>query len=126
VKRMLYSIFFVLLVSSASAQSLSVPSTWVNQRQSVLTVLFIDPSGKFQGTYVNNAAGTQCRGFPYGVEGNGNGPNVSFVVTFTPCNTVTVWRGQVMGSTLTTAFEAAYPSRGHVQIWRGADSFTRR
>lgn len=116
----------LLLASTAVAQTVSAPSSWTNQRGSVLTILFIDSAGNFQGSYVNNAAGTQCKGFPYGAQGNVRGAQVKFVVTFTPCNTVTVWKGWTSGAVLNTHFEAAYPNNGRVEIWRGSDNFIRQ
>ena len=54
----------LLLVDAADAQTISAPSVWTNQRGSVLTILFMDSAGNFQGTYVNNASDT--RAFPTG------------------------------------------------------------
>jgi len=116
----------LLLVDAADAQTISAPSVWTNQRGSVLTILFMDSAGNFQGTYVNNASDTQCKGLPYGMRGNVQSTLVKFVVTFTPCNTVTVWKGRASGTTLSTRFEAAYPNNGRIEIWRDADNFTRQ
>ena len=115
----------LLVVSAASAQTVPAPSTWVNQRTSVLTILFVDSTGDFRGTYVNNADGTQCKGFPYPASGHTDGAKVSFAVTFAPCNTVTVWEGKIKGATFNTTFEAAYPNNGRIEIWRGPDIFIR-
>jgi hypothetical protein len=120
------SLAFLLCLGAASAQTISAPSVWTNQRGSVLTILAIDAAGHFQGTYVNNAPGTQCLGFPYDAKGAVTGDEVTLIVTFAPCDTVTVWEGRIAATTIKTRFEAAYPSGGHITIWRGADIFTRQ
>jgi hypothetical protein len=121
-----YSLAVLLSIGAASAQTLSAPSVWTNQRGSVLTILLMDAAGNFQGTYVNNAPDTQCRGFPYGAKGSVKGDQVTLIVTFAPCDTVTVWKGRAAGAAINTRFEAAYPNGGHIEIWRGADNFVRQ
>jgi Avidin family len=120
-------LLWILGTAFASAQGLPALSTWKNQRGSVLTVVSVDSTGAIHGLYTNNAPGTQCLGVPFGVDGKVVGNAVAFAVNFVPCNTVTVWRGVLTGTTLDTRFEAAYPgSGGHVEIWRGKDTFTRQ
>ena len=94
--------FFALTVAlslvsfDALAQSVPVPSTWKNQRNSVLTISSIDASGKLTGTYVNNAPGTLCLTTPYGAAGRVSGKTVRFWVNFTGagCFTVSEWSAE--------------------------------
>ena len=118
---------FIAANSIAQAQSLSSPSTWVNQRTSVLSVMAVDSDGSIHGTFTNNAEGTDCKGMPFDLVGKVKGNIAVFVVTFPKCNTVTVWRGRVAGSMIKTRFAAAYPAAsGHLKIWRGKDVFTKQ
>jgi hypothetical protein len=116
------------LSSVALAQGLPAPSIWTNQRSSVLSITSVDAGGKITGTFVNNAAGTDCVGKPeHDVAGKLSGSSVVLVVTFTKCNTVTVWRGKISGSKISAPFEAAYPdATGRLKIWKGTDTFTKQ
>jgi len=61
-KRFVTALLFVFATSvSAFAQSLPIPSGWLNQRGSIMKLYAITPSGDFTGVYFNNAAGFQCR-----------------------------------------------------------------
>lgn len=116
-----------LSIVSAGAETLPAPSTWINTRGSILSVTSVDASGSIAGTFINNAAGTECLGKSYDMGGKLTASRVRIAVTFTECRTVTVWRGNLHGATLATRFEAAFPDKnGRIQIWRGRDTFTKK
>jgi hypothetical protein len=132
VKRILALLFFVFIPFSAQAQ-ITPFSTLVNTRGSTLTVWIVDPAtGAFSGTYVNNAAGFKCQGAPYEVSGVTKGPSVTFTVNWTgfavpDCKSITIWRGQFVGTTLNTRWTLDYVgSDGKFHKLRGVDIFTRR
>jgi hypothetical protein len=106
---------------AASAQVLPSFSTWVNQRTSTLSVGFVN-GNHFDGTFINRAAGFQCQNILYPVTGGTILPNgaITFVVSFTECDTVTIWRGHVAGSQMPTSWILYY--RG-IQRQTGNDLF---
>lgn len=122
-KRLLSAFVFLLGIHAyALAQSFPVPSLWQNQRGSTLQVNWVDPfSGFMQGTFINRAAGFQCRYTPYPALGDARVPTIGFTVNFTQCNTVTVWTGQVNGNIMPTTWVLTYPGG----ILRGRDLFRR-
>jgi hypothetical protein len=111
-KRFVTALLFVFATSvSAFAQSLPIPSGWLNQRGSIMKLYAITPSGDFTGVYFNNAAGFQCQygptnPVPYTVNGHASGNSVIFNVVWNNgivnCNSKTVWFGTLQGRTLTT------------------------
>jgi hypothetical protein len=105
----------------------------VNTRGSTLTVLFVDPTtGSFAGTYVNNAAGFDCKGAPYAASGATKGTAVTFAVDWKgfgvpDCKSKTIWRGQAVGPTMRTRWVLDYIGRdGKPHRMYGTDIFTRR
>lgn len=97
-RRAIYGVLiFIAGGSLAWAQNLPAPSTWVNQRNSVLSITSVDSDMKIHGNYINNATGTECIGTPFDVSGKINRNSVRFAVNFTGCDTVTVWRGRIIG-----------------------------
>jgi len=126
-----------LAIAGASAQGLPVPSTWVNQRGSTLTVSTMDGAGNFTGTYVNRAPGFSCQNSPYPLAGTSKGNNVNFVVTWnnqpmwdkpSNCLSVTAWQGTLSGNTISTQWQLARgnPETGQVQLSGGQDTFTKQ
>jgi hypothetical protein len=117
--------------ATAFAQSLPVPSYWLNQRGSELKLYpAIPPSpGNFDGVYLNHAAGFQCQASltnpPYRVTGRTHGAYVTFKVVWNNgvvnCNSTTIWRGYVVGRTLTTRWILFGP--GISPPLRGVDIF---
>jgi len=110
-KRVVTALIFVVATSvSAFAQSLPVPSYWLNQRGSEMKLYTITPTGDFTGLYWNHAAGFKCQNTPinppYTVTGHASGTSVTFAVVWNNgvqnCNSKTVWRGQLNGKTLST------------------------
>lgn len=123
----LASLLSLTSAASVVAQSIPTPSTWVNQRNSVLTIDSIDDKGKIIGKFVNNAPDTECKGASFDLSGKQKGGSIIVAVVFTPCKTVTVWKGKITGSTFKTRFRAAYPNdKGEIVIWRGTDVFTKQ
>src|SRR3954464_13847133 len=98
----------------AGAQSLPAPSTWMDDKGSVLTISQLDgTTGEFTGNFINNAPDTACKGAPgYDISGTEKGDETSFFVTFKnqtdDCHTITLWSGKVAGDTLSTTWELIY------------------
>jgi hypothetical protein len=110
----------------AFSQTLPSGSLWQNQRGSTLEVFFVDPAGSFQGTFINQAAGFQCKGIPYPAVGTARNAAAAFAVTFVQCTSHTTWYGTVTGNTMRTNWILVYiPPSGPPQTLRGADVFTR-
>jgi avidin family protein len=125
--------FFVFAGTSASAfaQTLPVPSYWLNQRGSELKIFATTPpsSTNFAGVYLNHAAGFKCQASPtnppYAVTGHTHASRVTFTVVWNNgvqnCKTTTIWRGHATGKTLTTHWVLFGP--GISQPMKGADVF---
>jgi hypothetical protein len=132
-KRLLALLFLVLAPITAQAQ-VTAPSSWVNDKGSVMWVQTLDPStGRFTGTYVNNAAGFKCQGVLYPVEGSATGNQVNFFVNwkggaFAPdCKSMTIWNGRVVGNRITTMWTLDYVGADwSFHRMTGQDVFTRR
>jgi hypothetical protein len=124
-------VFLALIVllgfqSLAAAQGLPAPSLWQNQRGSTLELLFVDPSGSFQGQFINQAKGYQCKGIPYPAVGTTRAAAVVFSVTFVQCSSHATWYGVVNGNTMRTNWVLLYaPPNGPPQKSQGTDVFTR-
>ncbi|MGC1777552.1 MAG: hypothetical protein WBB34_06355 [Xanthobacteraceae bacterium] len=79
-------VVFIGVGANAFAQSLPVPSYWINQRNSDMKLFFTNPPspGHFAGLYWNRAAGFKCQASPsnppYAVTGQNVGANVTFKV----------------------------------------------
>jgi hypothetical protein len=131
-KRFFAFLFFVFVPFSADAQVIPF-STWVNSRGSTLTAWFVEPTtGSFTGTYVNNAAGFDCKSAPYEVRGVTQGTAVTFTVDWKgfgvpDCKSTTIWRGRAIGAAMRTQWVLDYIGRdGKPHRMHGADIFTRR
>lgn len=129
----LFALLLFSLVSLPAYAQLPVPSTWVNQRGSVLSIQTLDAStGTFTGTYVNNATGFSCRGQPYATAGNVTANKINFYVNWTSptaptCRTITIWTGRVAGNNIPTRWKLYYVGADwnfHKMI--GRDFFTMR
>jgi Avidin family len=118
------------VVSNAVAQgALPAPSTWKNQRGSILEITSVDPTGVIKGKFTNNAPNTKCLGTIFDIVGHTlkNG-QIFFGVTFTPCNTITSWHGSVAGTTYSTtwALSTIDDETGVIETISGADTFTQQ
>jgi Avidin family len=98
---------------AAFAQSLPVPSYWLNQRGSEMKLYSIDPQGNFLGIYINHAQGFACQGTPFALTGRATGANVTFRVVWQNawqnCHSTTVWAGRVNGRSLPTDWVLSAP-----------------
>ncbi len=116
---------------SAFAQSLPIPSYWLNQRGSEMKLYPVNPPspGSFTGVYLNHAAGFKIQSSPtnppYSVTGHASSANVTFTVVWNNgvqnCNSTTVWHGHVNGRTMKTHWVLTGP--GIVPPLRGTDIF---
>ena len=126
-KRALLALIVLLgFQSFAVAQGLPASSLWQNQRGSTLEVFFVDPSGSFQGQFINQAKGFECKGTPYPAIGTSKAAAVVFSVTFGQCSSHATWYGVVSGNTMRTNWVLLYaPPNGPPQKFMGSDVFTR-
>jgi Avidin family len=112
--------------SIAAAQGLPAWSLWQNQRGSTLEVFMVDSSGSFQGQFINQANGYDCKGIPYPAVGTSTAVAVVFSVTFVKCTSNATWYGVVTGNTMRTNWVLLYaPPNGPPQKSQGTDIFTR-
>jgi hypothetical protein len=110
----------------AFAQGMPAPSFWQNQRGSTLEVFSVDGLGSFQGQFVNQAAGFQCKGIPYPAAGSSKPVSVIFSVNFVQCYSHTTWYGVIAGNKIRTNWVLLYlPPNGPPQKLQGTDVFTR-
>jgi hypothetical protein len=117
-------------VNALAQNPVAAPSTWKNQRGSILTIQTIAGNGEFQGTFVNKAQNTVCLDDTYLVEGVINADKIHFEVAFADrqdssknCLTVTEWRGTVSANTMDTTFSLAYPGPDGLTLIGGCDKF---
>jgi hypothetical protein len=116
----------LMMLTAASAQELTSPSKWTNKRQSVLTISSIDAKGGFKGTFVNNATGYRCVGQPFDVSGQVYGDEVFFAVSFTPCFSLVIWKGQLAGNTISTSWSLEHVTdKWEFETKSGEDEFTK-
>jgi hypothetical protein len=98
--------FFLFAGTSvgAFAQSLPVPSYWLNQRGSEMKLYAMGPQGNFTGVYINHAAGFSCQGTPFNLVGRTAGHRLWFVVVWKnatqDCRSTTYWHGRLYGRTI--------------------------
>jgi hypothetical protein len=126
------ALVLIIGTASASGQSLPAPSTWKNQRGSILTITTMDGSGNFVGSYDNEAPGYPCHD-TFDMKGKASGTAVTFAVVWknsrgSDCGSVTAWRGRIIGSVISTRWKLAYgnPTTGQVQLKTGRDSFSKQ
>ncbi|MBY3565704.1 avidin/streptavidin family protein [Rhizobium laguerreae] len=131
-KALFASMLFVTatLDGSFAQNAFKAPSVWINERGSILTIEKIEASGDFLGTFVNKAAGSQCRDDPYLAEGKILVDKIYFAVAFADrvdsaknCMTVTEWRGTVSAGSIATTWSLAYPGPNGLVLIGGADKF---
>ena len=128
-RRFLAAFALLLIATSAQAQSGLVPSSWKNQRGSLMHADWpILPNG-FGGDYVNLAAGyPRGHGTPYPMSGTLDGSKISFSVVwvnpFENCHARTDWKGTISGNTIKTRWVITLEDG---KVWkRGIDIFTRQ
>jgi hypothetical protein len=112
---------------TAFAQSLPVPSYWLNQRGSEMKLYSIDPQGNFVGVYINHAQGFDCQGTPFPLSGHARGATVTFTVVWTnpwqDCRSTTIWHGVVQGRSMPTKWVLLAPPKPPLY---GTDIFTQQ
>jgi hypothetical protein len=119
------------LAADASAQGLPAPSTWQNQRKSVMNVAAVDPTtGEVKGQYTNNAAGFACQGVPFDLGGKVLGNKLTLIVVWknatSNCDSITVWRGRLRGTKIRARWDLSYvDGNGNIRMLRGSDTFER-
>jgi hypothetical protein len=116
-----------------SAQAQVAPGTqWTNGRGSVLTIKSVDPSGMFEGEYVNNAAGFGCQGTPYPATGWINNDSIGWLVNWknasADCRSITSWSGVLLSPTLIESmWSLGYTSTNHgPRVMVGSDFFQKK
>ena len=131
-------VFLIAGAATAFAQNLTAPSTWKNQRGSIMTISSIAGDGTFKGSYENKAAGYPCQS-TYDMNGTVKRHKVSFVVVWKnkqdsdttnqlDCRSLTVWTGHLSGNQISTHWSLAYgnAATGKIDISRGRDMFTKQ
>ena len=114
------------------ADDLPVPSSWKNQRGSIVTFASKASTGELTGTFTN-----QFSRFPkcldtFDLVGMVTGNQVSFVSTMknstVDCHLLVAWTGTMSKGTLTTAVELAEasPATGKISKFSSKDVFTRQ
>jgi hypothetical protein len=130
-RRVLFALLSLFaFVSIAYAQDSLAPSTWKNQRGSILYIAAQNPfNNKFVGTYTNKAPGfTHCAGTPYPLWGAGSGNDITFTVVWSApfhedCKSTTVWTGKISGRKIATRWVLTTASG---QTLKGRDFFVRQ
>lgn len=126
--RMMLILAFSLLFANVASATKANLTGWVNQRGSTLYITRTSPSGQFEGTFINRAAGFRCQNSPYPVVGWRYGTAITFSVKWQnpqeSCNSITAWTGFISGGTMTTLWQlvpnGATSTR---QIMQGEDTF---
>ncbi len=117
------------VVQASAAQTLPTPSTWTNQRGSILTITTIAPTGKFEGTFVNNTPSFDCKGAAFPLQGKANGKRITFSVTWAngklDCQSFTLWSGSINGRSIKTTWKLPYVANTwSLATSTGSDTFT--
>jgi len=128
----LASLLASLIVVVAHAQSsIPAPSTWTNERGSIMTIQSASADGVFSGTFVNKADRTFCKDDPYLLEGRLEGDKIWFAVAFADradanknCMTVTSWHGSFSAKVIETTWSLAYPGPNGLIVIGGSDTFS--
>lgn len=129
----LVTLLITLLVSlgacADTTNSIPVPSSWVNQDGSTLSISSVDSAGQLSGTYVNKAAGYNCQNIVYPVTGWIYGTAITFDAkwesTIESCNSITSWAGFLYQSQISTFWNLTQNgSSSTSQILQGKDNFT--
>ena len=99
-KKILLALAMVFSFQTLAFAQLPGPSTWINQRGSVLKVTSIS-RGTFRGIFINKAPEIGCLGIPTPVTGTNFGVQI-FTVNFVKCSAVVKWQGDVSGFGMST------------------------
>ena len=128
----LAALLVAMLVPALAYAQVAPGSAWENNRGSILTITNVDADGRFEGEYVNNAAGFGCQGSPYPVVGWINDNSIGWAVnwknTSEDCKSVTSWGGAILSPTLIeTIWSLGYTSTNHgPRVMTGSDYFSKK
>jgi hypothetical protein len=106
-----------------------VPSSWVNQDGSTLSITSVDSTGQITGIYINGAAGYNCQNIVYPVTGWIYGTAITFDTkwesSIESCNSITSWAGFLYQGEISTFWNLTLNgSTSTSQIIQGKDTFT--
>ena len=115
--------------TDSSSTSILVPSSWVNQDSSTLSITSVDSTGQITGIYINGAAGYNCQNIVYPVTGWIYGTAITFDTkwesTIESCNSITSWAGFLYQGEINTFWNLTLNgSNSTSQIIQGKDTFT--
>ena len=115
--------------TDSSSTSILVPSSWVNQDSSTLSITSVDSTGQITGIYINGAAGYNCQNIVYPVTGWIYGTAITFDTkwesTIESCNSITSWAGFLYQGEISTFWNLTLNgSTSTSQIIQGKDTFT--
>ena len=115
--------------TDSSSTSILVPSSWVNQDSSTLSITSVDSTGQITGIYINGAAGYNCQNIVYPVTGWIYGTAITFDTkwesTIESCNSITSWAGFLYQGEINTFWNLTLNgSTSTSQIIKGKDTFT--
>jgi hypothetical protein len=100
-KKLLLALAMLFGFQTLAFAQLSGPSTWTNQRGSVLKVTSVS-RGMVRGIFINQNPDIGCQGIPYPVTGTNFGVQITFTVNFVKCKAVVKWQGDVSGFGMST------------------------
>jgi hypothetical protein len=128
------SLLMIIAISTTQvwAEDLPVPSSWKNQRGSIVTFASKTATGELTGTFKN-----QFSQFPqcldtFDLAGTTSGDQVKFVSTMknqaVDCHDLVAWTGTLSNDTLKTAVELAEanPATGTIAKFSSQDVFARQ
>lgn len=115
--------------TDSSSTSILVPSSWVNQDGSTLSITSVDSAGQITGIYINGAAGYNCQNIVYPVTGWIYGTAITFDTKWQSaiesCNSITSWAGFLYQGEISTFWNLTLNgSTSTSQIIQGKDTFT--
>ena len=121
----------LMFAVDAWSQTFAAGQTWVNQRGSQLTIKSISASGALSGSYINQAAGFDCKNIPFDAAGWVAGDFITFQVLWKnstkDCNSLTAWTGYYQSGTLYTQWTLVYvdATTKKPAILQDKDNFTK-
>ena len=115
--------------TDSSSTSILVPSSWVNQDGSPLSITSVDSAGQITGIYITGAAGYNCQNIVYPVTGWIYGKAITFDTKWQSaiesCNSITSWAGFLYQGEISTFWNLTLNgSTSTSQIIQGKDTFT--
>lgn len=126
---LLTTLLFSFSACADTTNSIPIPSSWVNQDGSTLSITAVDSAGLLTGSYINKAAGYNCQNIVYPVTGWVYGTAITFDTkwesTVESCNSITSWAGFLYQRQLSTFWNLTQNgSSSTSHIIQGKDTFT--